>query len=72
MTPKEKAQELIDIFYSLLPDHKNIEYENQSAEKCAMFCTEEILNSQYPATPEIYRYWYDVQIEIKQIMNNNE
>jgi hypothetical protein len=66
MTPKEKAQELYNKFFTLLPDHENIEYENQSAKKCAYLCTEEIIISQHSfgQNSEDYNYWYKVQSEI--------
>jgi len=66
MTPKEKAQDLYDKFFSLLPDHKNIEYENKSAKKCAYLCTEEIIMSQHSfcQNSKDHNYWYEVQSEI--------
>jgi hypothetical protein len=63
MTPKEKAQELYDKFFTLLPDCKNMEYENQSARKCAYLCTEEIIMNEHKFGDD-HEYWYQVQGEI--------
>ena len=69
MTPKEKAEELLNKFMPFVYVDKSMgEYFN--AINCALISVNMILkeNLQLPDTPESierYSYWYDVKIEIE-------
>jgi len=56
MTPKEKAKELVDKFYEILPYWVN----EQDAKQCALIAVDEILKD----TINIY-YWQEVKTEIE-------
>jgi len=75
MTPKEKAEELLDKFYQTTPNEAWIneplgiaeEYKawNQS-KKCALITVDEILNViEVPSTE--YKYWQEVKQEIQKL-----
>jgi hypothetical protein len=73
LTPKEKAEELVDKFYpratSFSLDRKN-QYEN--AKQCAIISVDEILNLDYGSS-EYYgilsseEYWEQVKTEINKL-----
>ena len=61
MTPKEKAQELINKFYfdTSLTDIEEVK-------KCALIAVDEILNViEVPSTE--YKYWQEVKQEIEKL-----
>lgn len=72
MTPKEKAEELLDKFSMPINGHKNIYYK-----QCALIAVDEILKSN-PIMPLSYMlesealdagidYWQEVKKEIKNL-----
>lgn len=70
MTPKEKAEELVE---KMLGDNnhylnKNIEIDKLIAKQCALDCVDEILESICHIAGEHLRvkYWYEVKQEINQ------
>jgi hypothetical protein len=74
MTPKEKAEELIDKFM----DYTGFEINEQnnmsnifSAKQCALIAVDEILESHYKllsgVNTTIYKYWKEVKQEIKNL-----
>jgi hypothetical protein len=82
MTPKEKAQELIDAFYQHLPLEENVttsdgvlswEYDGwENAKQCALIAVDEIINLNYNLL-EYYgnlsstEYWQEVKQEIEKL-----
>jgi hypothetical protein len=76
MTPKEKAQELVDKFYQLFPLKKDVisiygtlswEYDNWvQAKQCALIAVDEILNTIMSVyQPETKLFWIEVKKEIE-------
>ena len=65
MTPKEKAQELIDKF---MP-HSSGDSNNNEAKKCALIAVDEILFivSKYNDTQAEVAYWKEVKQEIEKL-----
>lgn len=69
MTPKEKAQELVDKFRTEILSFLGDRIKDQNAKRCALVAVDEILNSS-PLEPNFadwddcggeFRYWYDAQ-----------
>ena len=70
MTPKEKAEELIDKFYIKVYDREGTSAMNEfEAKQCALIAVDEILNlaSFYNDTQGEVTYWTEVKQEIKNI-----
>lgn len=83
MTPKEKAEELVDKFYQLFPLQKDVisiygtlswEYDNwKQAKKCALIAVNEIILSNPHSNPfntDVYStmdYWLQVKTEIEKL-----
>jgi hypothetical protein len=69
MTPKEKAKELTNSFYRIIPlDKMTIDYN--LAKKCALIAVDEILNDPfYTNTINIsgVYYWQEVKQEIEKL-----
>lgn len=76
MTPKEKAQELLDNYKPILP-HYTHEDNARKAKQCSLICVDEILNSQ-PTKPceegDLYdnmvsaeSYWTQVRNELEKL-----
>ena len=70
MTPKEKAIELVDRYYSLF----SIELENTvditEAQKCALISADEVLNAldeNQWQNKLFIDYWYEVKQEIEKL-----
>lgn len=76
MTPKEKAEELIDLFSDLEDGEMYI----GKAKQCALIAVDEILNSWYPVnihcrhefhhdnlSTSFYEYWQEVKQEISNL-----
>tara|TARA_R110000822_G_scaffold191000_1_gene329683 strand:- start:329 stop:520 length:192 start_codon:yes stop_codon:yes gene_type:complete len=63
MTPKEKAKELIDIYFKEVSDANPLEDILVSAKKCALICVDEILNLHIPQSG----YWTEVKQEINKL-----
>lgn len=63
MTPKEKAKDLVDEYFSW---YGNEEYfSHEFAKECALIAVDEIYNSGLLIMVEDEQYWYDVKQEIK-------
>ena len=64
MTPKEKAEELLNKFSMPIDGHKNIYYK-----QCALIAIDEIMKvvSFYNDTQAEYYYWEEVQEEIEKL-----
>jgi len=78
MTPKEKANELVDKFYQRLPLKMDVittrgglswEYDNwNEAKQCALIAVDEILNiKSVDRDYDLSTYWYEVKTEIEQL-----
>ena len=72
MTPKEKAEDLLE---KMLGDNnhylnKNIEIDKLIAKKCALICVDEIIKvlslDNVDSTEKIWNYWQEVKQEINQ------
>lgn len=62
MTPKEKAQELFDKFYSAIPnDEMGKNYE--SAKQCALILINELMREDW----YYEEYWLKIKKEIKKL-----
>ena len=69
MTPKEKAEQLVDKFRNEITSFLGDNMKKINAKKCALIAVDEILNSS-PLEPNFadwddcggeFRYWYDAQ-----------
>ena len=81
MTPKEKAQELVDKCYQLFPLQKDVivnvgdlswEYDNwKQAKQCALIAVDEILAIFYDDMQSMWNdelsYWHQVKQEIEKL-----
>ena len=72
MTPKEKAKELFNKYYSYLKANLMDDKEAiDDAKQCALIAVDEILDSHYKllsgVKTSIYKYWQEVKQEIKNI-----
>jgi hypothetical protein len=79
MTPKEKAEELVDKYYNILPFDKYVitkdedlswEYNDwEEAKKCALIAVDEIIFvvSKYNDTQAEVSYWQQVKQEIEKL-----
>jgi hypothetical protein len=75
MTPKQKAQELVDkCIYEIfdLRDGYNLDEIFVAAKKCALIAVDEIINTDclidedaYVMTPSYIQYWQEVKQEIE-------
>jgi hypothetical protein len=69
MTPKEKAEELVDKYYDSLPQWVN----NNDAKLCALIAVQQILCANphsNPLTTEVYStmlFWNKVKREIEEL-----
>ena len=67
MTPKEKAEELVNKFYDATDDHWNQDYVSK---KCALIAVDEILDDDmYDMSEDLFEkrilYWENVKQEIE-------
>ena len=71
MTPKEKAQELVDKMYGKTPVRDliaQIEEDKQYAKQCALIAGDEILNiNSVDKDFSLSFYWQDVKDEIQNL-----
>ena len=71
MIAKEKANELVQLFYNNQCSHSITELAYKSAKKCALICVDEILESHYKVLvgvmPKTYDYWQEVKQEINKL-----
>lgn len=73
MTPKEKAKELIELYYNLFSVELENTIDHREAQQCALIAVEEILNA---ITFNMYdedaynkedKYWQEVKEEINNL-----
>ena len=77
MTPQEKAKQLVDDYYNILPLDKYVitkdyflswEYNAwKEAKKCALIAVDEVLNELDLQNHLLRSYWYDVKHEIEKL-----
>jgi hypothetical protein len=69
MTPKEKAEELVNKYIGLnsgkISDYSRIEFP--TAKQCALIAVDEALRVAFFATDEIYQFYFDVIKEIEKL-----
>ena len=72
MTPKEKAQELVDKFRNEILSFLNDRIKDQNAKRCALVAVDELIKIHYLLTtthdtsPSI-NYWKEVKQEIEKL-----
>jgi hypothetical protein len=67
MTPKEKAEELVDKMYQELPDHYD---DHNQAKRCALIAVDEIIKDQNGDDTTIGNktwWWNQVKNEIEKL-----
>jgi len=64
MTPKEKANELVDKFYPLLDGSSSV----YTSKQCALIAVDEMIDNA-PLLSEIKNYWREVREEVISIKN---
>lgn len=71
MTPKEKADELIDKMYYIGRYDDKEDYNPamawERAKQCALIAVDEILKAAFYASDEIYTYYLEVKQEIEKL-----
>ena len=69
MTPKEKAEELVDKFYYIPNSQGIFMMQDYQAKECALIAVDEILFvvSKYNDTQAEVSYWQEVKQEIENI-----
>jgi len=73
MTPKEKAEELIEMCFVFASNEATTEdgfvYSDEiqlwNAQQCALIAVDEILNVGFMDTNDLYDYWQEVKKEIE-------
>ena len=73
MTPKEKAEELVERFGRVIPfqdtyysEEELYKMHKKDAKQCALICADEILKSTFVQN-NTYNYWTEVKQEINKI-----
>jgi hypothetical protein len=71
MTPKEKAKELVQVYFKEVSDANPLEDILVSAKRCALICVEEILRNEVNTTMHpndiVMDYWKKVKQEINKL-----
>jgi hypothetical protein len=68
MTPKEKAEELIDKFtIDLRPFSEYGEWSEHQAKQCALIAVDEIIYVLDQYIDPVRRYWEEVKLEIQKL-----
>ena len=63
---KEKAKELVQLFYNNQCSHSVTELAYKSAKQCALICVEEIIKTYIDIDPKL-KYWQEVKQEINKL-----
>jgi hypothetical protein len=64
MTPKEKAEDLVDSF---LRDGYDVVMHTRLAKRCALIAVDEILKRNEPIQGHFWDYWENVKQEIENL-----
>lgn len=71
MTPKKKAEELVESYYSTIMSFLSDNMKWENSKKCALITVDEILNviNEYTIEPIIFDidYWQEVKKEIEKL-----
>ena len=71
MTAKDKAKELIQLFYNKQCSHSITELAYKSAKQCALICVDEIVqvlwHNHEKNSEKMYRYYIEVKKEIEKL-----
>lgn len=73
MKPKEKAKDLVDRFYYMLPNNgsstgiNNVESRYKEAKQCALIAVDEVLLACALETKGKFEYYFEVKKEIEQL-----
>ena len=71
MTPKEKAKELVQVYFNEVSDANPLEDILVSAKRCALICVDEILRNEVNTTMHpndiIMDYWQEVKQGINKL-----
>ena len=67
MTAKDKAKELIQLFYNKQCSHSITELAYKSAKQCALICVDEILREIPKRFDSEEIYWEEVKKEIEKL-----
>jgi len=66
MTPKEKAEELVENFYCNIDFNECYQGSKISAKQCALICVDEVLDNRI-LNHNTWEYWQDVKQEINKL-----
>ena len=66
MTPKERAEELVDKFILNVLDYDGSGLNGFKAKQCALICVDEVINQYYEHTDNVnqHNFWQDVKDEL--------
>lgn len=72
MTPKDKAQGLMESFYGIMLPEENPNIRMDRAKQCALLCVDEILSmcewyERRYKTKTVPEYWQEVKQEIEKL-----
>ena len=67
MTPKEKAEELFNKIKIIKDGLNKYPMCFDTSKQCALISVNEIIENQYYATIEFYKYWQEVKQEIEKL-----
>lgn len=67
MTPKEKAEELVDTFRMNVLDYEGCSINTHKAKQCALIAVHEILRVAFYADDSIYNHFLEVKQEIDKL-----
>jgi hypothetical protein len=65
MTPKEKAEQLVESF--MLWKFQKCELTKKQAKQCALIAVDEVLRAAFYSTYQIYNYYIEVKQEIEKL-----
>jgi len=71
MTPKEKAEELVDKYYVTIVSFLNDRMKNTNAKQCALIAVDEIVDAidwhEYEVPNDQLKFWFEVTREIEKL-----
>lgn len=67
MTPKEKAEQLIERFRMNVLDYEGCSINDHKAKQCALIAVDEIINSALFKWLEDEIYWQEVKQEVEKL-----
>lgn len=67
MTPKEKAEQLIERFRMNVLDYEGCSINDHKAKQCALIAVDEVINSELYKWLEDEIYWQEVKQEVENL-----